>query len=107
MIELRFYGHSDDCAEFESSDGRSDEVYIGDDNCAFFEVGPDDHATQGLVVLRYGDNGCWAVGLQQCDETVPIPADWKAELRQSKDKEYSTELVLTVPDGTQVRGVDE
>lgn len=95
MVELRFFGHSDDCAEFEASDGEAEETYLDEDGVATFRVG-----TAMFVVLRYEHNGCWSVAPMQIEEETPLPL-WPMRIEQYKNG-YSPVLIVEAPDGVEV-----
>lgn len=95
-VDLRFFGHSDDCAEFEASDGRSDEHYVGADGRGVYRI-----ASGLFVVLRYEKNSCWSAGVYQQDAETPVPS-WPVVVRQSRVTPYSVEVVVTAPAGVEV-----
>lgn len=99
-VELRFFGHSDDCAEFEASDGRSDENYVGKDGRGVYRI-----ASGLFVVLRYEKNGCWSAGVFQQEEELPVL--WPVVVRQSRRTPYSAEVVVTAPAGVEVVYMEE
>lgn len=99
-VQLRFFGHSDDQAEFEASDGREEETPVDEHGqCAFLVT----HERDVVVVLvRYEDNACWSATALPKSEDHPLP-DWPMRVQQSKTTPYSAELVIDAPDGAKVQ----
>lgn len=93
MKELRFYGASDDL--FECEGAIREEI-----GC--FSVAGIYHlkSSEGemQVIANYTDNACWAIGVCQVEEDLPIP-NWPASY-STHEKGYSVVLTLQVPDDT-------
>ncbi|HAU5648028.1 hypothetical protein [Serratia nevei] len=92
---LNFYGASDDLFEVEGA--------IREEIGCFNELGIYHlKSAEGevLVVATYTDEGCWAIGLCQVGEDVPVPA-WPVSYSMH-ERGYSVQLTMEVPDDTQL-----
>ena len=106
MTTLAFYGYSDDVAY--CSINRTDYIDTGAfDKTAVAEVKCGEEGC--YVTLQYAPHdkfGTWTVGIAPLDEGIDLP-EWAKhpEFRTIPD-EYTSVLVLEVPDGTEVRWVE-
>jgi hypothetical protein len=96
MKTLRFHGYSDDT--FGEYGITNEDV----DNCAankpiqcFIESSEGKLVVVGHYYIHPTD-GCWTVGISQCDEGSKIP-NWFIRMTES-DVEYSLCLEIDVPD---------
>lgn len=94
MKTIAFSGNSDDLVHVEGGPKKYDEVNSSDQ--VVFVVGG-----KVRVVVYYGDNGTWGVGLSQWDEDIEFP-DWPTRFVQQSDTPYSVRLELDVPDDVSV-----
>jgi len=97
---LWFYGASDDLFEVEGA--------IREEISCFNELGIYHlKSSEGevLVTASYTDEGCWAIGLGQVKEGVPVPA-WPVSYGMH-ERGYSVQLTMEVPDDTQLVMADE
>ena len=113
MRNLLIYGHSDDLVEIEENgeanprartDGEPDEIPAGSRNDVVLQL-LDTVEHEGLVVVcHYAPRGtvpCWAIGIGQLDEGLPLPA-WPIRYRTDaewvKAHGYSVGLEIEAPD---------
>lgn len=94
-MSLRFYGHSDDCAEIDGD--ISDEIGCYDKGVRF-RIG--DASGGVLVTMQYapGDGGVWRLSAEQIDEGIVCP--WP--IRIEHQHAYSLALVVDCPPGAPV-----
>lgn len=111
MKTIGFEGASDDLIEIDGDD-RYDEL-------SYLTSGPDtpwtavvtDEATNEAltVMVWYGNEGTWFVGLGILDEEEDFP-DWPSRIFRSPHTQYSLRLELDVPDTARItwvsRGAD-
>lgn len=96
---LRFFGHSDDCAEYEGPRNDVQEQYVNEHGMVVWDVTNGGHALQ--VVAYYGKNGCWSMGVRPFEENLKLPP-WPMRF-ETHENGYSAVLVLEAPPGTNVR----
>lgn len=100
MRILKFHGYSDDTF------GEYGETGQDVDNCGSLEPVQCvvDCGVQGrlMVIGQYSkaslNNGCWMVGVSKVGEYDDFP-DWKIMMGYCAEAEYSSELVIEIPDG--------
>ena len=100
MRILKFYGCSDDTF------GEYGETGQDVDNCGSLDPVQCvvDCGEQGrlMVIGQYSEaslnNGCWMVGVSKVEEYDDFP-DWKIRTGYCAEAEYSSELVIEIPDG--------
>lgn len=101
MRILKFYGYSDDTF------GEYGETGQDVDNCGSLEpvqctVDCGEHGRL-MVIGQYSkaslNNGCWMVGVSKVEEYDEFP-DWKIRTEYCAKAEYSSELVIEIPDGS-------
>lgn len=97
--QLRVYGASDDCIEFEGA--IDDEFDIGPGNVWAGEI----FAPNGdclVIVLSFG--GTWSVGVAPREEGAFLPT-WPLTIGNATANDYSAMLTIEVPDGIKFRAV--
>ena len=102
-VMISFEGASDDLVHVSGCPGE-DEY-----NCTKSLPGPIDLGGIFLVSGPTGSlkvtaiyDGCWSFAVGQVDEDVPLPT-WPMLIRQSEERTYSAELIITAPKGTFVK----
>lgn len=117
MDRLTFFGSSDDLIyvgrDIEMLTGmdmyRQDLTEFGAWNAeetvnAVFQVG---EAVRVLAIYGY-KNGCWSFGVSQMTQEEVLP-DWNFEYEQffsRRGQSYSVALHIDVPEGTEVKRID-
>lgn len=100
MMNLIFYGASDDLLEMEGDIQDEFEAYNGTTVKLT--------ATDGemLVTAHYGGHApVWSIGVAPADEDRPIPA-WPMQYRLAENG-YSTALIIQCPDDVTVEKIHE
>ncbi len=113
MIEIKFYGYSDDNIEVEGPciAFDRDELLDGEEYPCFEDKGADgfkghmyikngaSNETLAKIAVFYGNYGSpWSFMVKMVDEDVLIPSNWSFTTKQHGCG-YSTEMVAIVDDG--------
>ena len=100
MRTITIHGLSDDLILISGTrpaDGEPGEFYADEDDSGIISIRAED---AGLFVIveyaRRNISACWAVGLCQIDEGVPLP-DWPMRW-STHENGYSAQLEIDVPD---------
>lgn len=94
--EIRISGYSDDLVEVDGFISDEFSPPMG----KVFEADLIAPGGDGVTVTAfYLKSGTWTVGVAPLDEDRPIP-DWPMSIGRSPGCAYSSELTITVPDGT-------
>ena len=102
MVEIKFYGASDDLFKCRASNGYGEEIRCYDSHGVYWLK----HAEGHLLVIGYYAPGCkaatWMVGVAPVAEGIPAP-NWP--MRFETEHEYSACLIIEAPDDVEITTV--
>ncbi len=97
-------GHSDDVVEVEGCDSADEFLTDGDGRWHADLIAPDGEKMRVFAEWDATRNGCWAIGVQQVYQGVPMP-DWVTTINATGSSAYSATVRVHAPEGTRLDNV--